>query len=311
MDDGPVAHHRRRHHRRLHHTRVEREPPHGDEPHGDAPSQLEHDIRNGGIDTVLVVFPDHQGRLVGKRTDGHFYLDEVAHHGTENCDYLIACDIDNEPLRRASASPATTRATATCAAWSTASTIRYLPWIARTRRWCCATWSTSTPARPSPCRPARSCATRWPRPTAAGLPCPMIGSEIEFYLFKDDFDSAAGAQLPGHHPNGLYYEDYHILQTTKEEDIDRRHPARPRRRRAARRVLQGRGRPRPARAQPHVLRGGRDGRRQRRLQERGEGDRRPARQVGHVHGQVRLRRDRLVGPHPLVAVGRPTGHAAR
>src|SRR5512144_369578 len=60
--------------------------------------QLDADIRSGLIDTVLVVFADHQGRLVGKRTDGHFYLDVVAHEGTENCDYLLACDIDNTPL---------------------------------------------------------------------------------------------------------------------------------------------------------------------------------------------------------------------
>ena len=39
--------------------------------------QLEADIRNGTIDTVLAVFGDHQGRLIGKRTDGEFFLDCV------------------------------------------------------------------------------------------------------------------------------------------------------------------------------------------------------------------------------------------
>ncbi len=62
------------------------------------PLQLEADIREDVIDTVIVAFSDHQGQLIGKRTDGEFYLDVVAEEGTENCDYLIACDIDNVPI---------------------------------------------------------------------------------------------------------------------------------------------------------------------------------------------------------------------
>ena len=37
--------------------------------------ELRADIESGRIDTVIVAFADHQGRLVGKRTDGEFYLD--------------------------------------------------------------------------------------------------------------------------------------------------------------------------------------------------------------------------------------------
>ena len=55
-------------------------------------------ISSGEIDTVLMVFPDLQGRLVGKRTTGRFFLEHVADDGTENCDYLIACDMDNNPV---------------------------------------------------------------------------------------------------------------------------------------------------------------------------------------------------------------------
>ena len=59
---------------------------------------LEQLIVDGEIDTVVVAFPDLQGRMVGKRTTGRFFLDQVADGGTENCDYLIACDLDNEPV---------------------------------------------------------------------------------------------------------------------------------------------------------------------------------------------------------------------
>ncbi|MCU1368172.1 MAG: glutamine synthetase, partial [Ilumatobacteraceae bacterium] len=60
--------------------------------------ELEDKIRAGEIDTVLMAFPDVQGRLVGKRTTGRVFLDSVADAGTENCDYLIACDMDNNPV---------------------------------------------------------------------------------------------------------------------------------------------------------------------------------------------------------------------
>ena len=59
---------------------------------------LESMIRVGDIDTVVMAFVDLQGRLIGKRATGRFFLEQVAAHGTENCDYLIACDIDNNPV---------------------------------------------------------------------------------------------------------------------------------------------------------------------------------------------------------------------
>jgi len=106
--------------------------------------QLAPDIADGVIDTVIVAFGDHQGRLVGKRTDGDFYLDVVAAEGTENCDYLIACDLDNTPIP-ASAGRATTRATATCAASSTRPrSVTSRGW----RRSCSSTSSTSTRTSP-------------------------------------------------------------------------------------------------------------------------------------------------------------------
>ena len=60
--------------------------------------QLEARIRSGEIDTVLTVFPDMYGRLVGKRITGHFFLSETADHGMHACDYLLACDMDMDPV---------------------------------------------------------------------------------------------------------------------------------------------------------------------------------------------------------------------
>src|ERR1700730_3521447 len=59
---------------------------------------LPHQIQAGDIDTVVVAFPDLQGRPVGKRVTGTFFLEHVVQHGIEVCDYLMACDVDMEQL---------------------------------------------------------------------------------------------------------------------------------------------------------------------------------------------------------------------
>ena len=59
--------------------------------------QLKADVKAGTIDTVLVAFPDMQGRLIGKRFQAEFFL-EGAIDETHGCDYLLANDIDMEPV---------------------------------------------------------------------------------------------------------------------------------------------------------------------------------------------------------------------
>ncbi|KPC61131.1 glutamine synthetase, partial [Streptomyces sp. NRRL WC-3753] len=51
-------------------------------------------VRAGEIDTVVLAFPDMQGRLQGKRFAAPFFLDEVLDHGTEGCNYLLAVDVE-------------------------------------------------------------------------------------------------------------------------------------------------------------------------------------------------------------------------
>ena len=51
-------------------------------------------VADGTIDTVVLAIVDIQGRLQGKRFDAEFFIDEVASHGTEGCNYLLAVDIE-------------------------------------------------------------------------------------------------------------------------------------------------------------------------------------------------------------------------
>ena len=55
-------------------------------------------VVDGSVDTVVLAFPDIQGRPVGKRVTGSFFLDHAGEHGIEVCDYLLAVDVDMNPL---------------------------------------------------------------------------------------------------------------------------------------------------------------------------------------------------------------------
>src|SRR2546423_5679858 len=56
--------------------------------------ELRADVESGAVDTVLLVMTDMQGRLAGKRLHAPFFADEVAGHGAEGCNYLLAVDVE-------------------------------------------------------------------------------------------------------------------------------------------------------------------------------------------------------------------------
>src|SRR3954471_4251028 len=60
--------------------------------------ELETLIDKREIDTVIVAFPDMQGRLVGKRVSARLFREDVAQHGAEACNYLLAVDVEMNTL---------------------------------------------------------------------------------------------------------------------------------------------------------------------------------------------------------------------
>src|SRR3954467_5303610 len=60
--------------------------------------ELTGEAESGAIDTVVAAFTDMQGRLFGKRIQIEYFLDEVVEHGVEGCDYLLALDMEMEPV---------------------------------------------------------------------------------------------------------------------------------------------------------------------------------------------------------------------
>ena len=57
-------------------------------------AELERLVADGDIDTVIVAFTDMQGRLIGKRVSARLFVEDVAAHGAECCNYLLAVDVD-------------------------------------------------------------------------------------------------------------------------------------------------------------------------------------------------------------------------
>jgi glutamine synthetase len=107
--------------------------------------QLEREIGEGTIDTVVAAFTDMQGRLIGKRIQGEYFLEEVAQHGVEGCDYLLALDMEMDPVPGYD-----------LAKWEKGygdfgiapelTTLRRIPWLDATAL-VCATWWVTTAAR--------------------------------------------------------------------------------------------------------------------------------------------------------------------
>jgi glutamine synthetase len=55
-------------------------------------------VSKGEIETVVVVFTDHYGRLLGKRFDVDMFVDDIVGEGGHACDYLLTTDMEMTPV---------------------------------------------------------------------------------------------------------------------------------------------------------------------------------------------------------------------
>lgn len=174
--------------------------------------QLVRQVKDGEVDTVILAIADLQGRLMGKRLTGPYFLDHVD-EGLHACDYLLAMDVDNEPLPGFS-----------FAGWSRGygdmhgrpdlNTIRRIPWLQKTALILCDVENFD--GEPVAIAPRTILRRQVERARKLGLE-PKTGSELEFFLFRDTFEQAAAKGYQALEPYGRYIEDYHILQGTKAE----------------------------------------------------------------------------------------------
>lgn len=197
---------------------------HSDHPQGMLDlEQLERAIRSGEIDTVLAVFPDLYGRLVGKRIAGSYFLDHVAAHGMHACDYLFTVDMEMDVVEGYEfANWQKGYGDFHCAPdWAT---LRRATWLDRSAIVVCDVSDEET-GEFVPIAPRSMLKTQLAQLAKLGYSA-KGGSELEYYLFKDSYETAQKKGYEGLEPFSTYIEDYHMFQGTKEESINaevRRH----------------------------------------------------------------------------------------
>ncbi len=180
-----------------------------------AVEELADAVRSGAIDTVLVVCPDLQGRFVGKRVVGEFFLDELRHNGgaVEMCNYLLAVDVDMTVLEGFK-----------FANWDLGygdmacrpdlSTLRPVPWLPATAMVLGDLFEPD--GSPVEVSPRRILQRQIERAAELGLEI-RCGTELEFYLYRESMAEATEKRFAGLAPSSDYIIDYHILHTSKDE----------------------------------------------------------------------------------------------
>lgn len=178
--------------------------------------KLKRMIRQNEIDTVLVCATDMQGRLIGKRTTGSFFL-ESAVKESHGCDYLLAVDMEMEPVSGFK-----------LASWALGygdfvikpdlGTLRVVPWLPKTAL--VLSDICDHHGHDLPHSPRGVLKRQLARARKMGYVV-KTASELEFLLFDDSYEEAHARAYHDLKSTGWYSEDYHIFQTSKEEGVIR------------------------------------------------------------------------------------------
>ena len=180
--------------------------------------QLRIEVDAGTIDTVLIVLPDMQGRLQGKRLTGRFFLDQVVENDTEGCNYLLAVDVEMNTVDGYAMS-----------SWDSGygdfvmrpdlSTMRRVPWHEGTVLLMCDLLDDQ--GAPVVAAPRGILRSQLDRLHERGWRA-MIGTELEFIVFRDSFEEAFSRKYHDLVPANQYNVDYSILGTSRVEPLLRR-----------------------------------------------------------------------------------------
>ncbi|WP_415948722.1 glutamine synthetase family protein [Streptomyces sp. KLOTTS4A1] len=175
-------------------------------------------VASGEIDTVVLAFPDMQGRLQGKRFAAGFFLDEVLEHGTEGCNYLLAVDTEMNTVDGYAMS-SWDRGYGDFAMHPDTSTLRRLPWNEGTALLIAdLAWNDGGPVAAAPRQILRHQLER--------LAClghtAQVGTELEFIVFRDTYEEAWDRDYRDLIPANQYNIDYSVLGTGRIEPLLRR-----------------------------------------------------------------------------------------
>ena len=180
--------------------------------------QLRVEVGDDEIDTVVLAFTDMQGRLQGKRLSAEFFLDEVAEHYSEGCNYLLAVDVEMNTVDGYAMS-SWDRGYGDFVLVPDMATMRRVPWQEGTAMVVAdLTWLDGAPVLASPRQILKAQTQRLAdRGWAA-----MVGTELEFVVYQDSYEQAAAKGYRDLVPANQYNVDYSILGTSRIEPLLRR-----------------------------------------------------------------------------------------
>ena len=178
---------------------------------------LKSDVSNGTIDTVLVCLVDMQGRLMGKRFHAQNFIDH-SFEETHCCNYLFATDLEMA-TPDGYASTSWEKGYGDYVMKPDLSTLRLMPWLEGTAMVLCDILDHHTHEE-VPFTPRAVLKKQINRLSELGFTA-MMATELEFFLFEGSYDDIRKAGYRNLEPISGYNEDYHILQTTKEEAVMR------------------------------------------------------------------------------------------
>ena len=169
----------------------------------------------GEIDTVIVAFCDMQGRLVGKRTSARLFQEDIAAHGAEACNYLLAVDVEMNTVDGYAIS-----------SWETGygdmvlkpdlDTLRLIPWLPGTAL--VMADLNKMDGSPVPQSPRDILKKQIARLAERGL-VPFVGTELEFIVFENTYRDAWAKKYDGLTPASDYNIDYALLASTRMEPL--------------------------------------------------------------------------------------------
>jgi glutamine synthetase len=178
--------------------------------------QLRKLIASGEIDTVVVGFTDHYGRLMGKRYDGDMFVESIVEGGAHGCDYLLTTDMEMEPVRGYR-----------FANWELGygdfhlvpdmATLRLATWLQRSALVLCDVHDTKT-HEPIAIAPRSILRRQTDVARQQGFET-FAASELEHYLFRTSYEDVSKGALRDLTPAGWYLEDYNLMQGARTEDF--------------------------------------------------------------------------------------------
>jgi glutamine synthetase len=177
--------------------------------------ELRAKVASDEIDTVIVAITDMQGRLQGKRVDATHFLNEVLAHGTEGCNYLLAVDVEMNTVDGYTIS-SWERGYGDFVMAPDLQTLRTLTWQPGTALLLAdVEWLDRTPVLESPRQILRR---QLDRLAERGW-IAFVGTELEFILFDETYESAWDKGYSGLTPSNQYNVDYSILGTSRVEPL--------------------------------------------------------------------------------------------